>query len=78
MLAYAYCGFEIIVGVLNVCSFLGFSLFHSFDVFKCKEKMMFRLDAIDSHIRTARNMVAVSEIIDPIDEILFQVVNESG
>jgi len=39
---------------------------------------MFRLAVIDSHMRMARNIVAVSEMIDPIDEILFQVVNESG
>lgn len=64
--------------MLNVCSCLGFSLLHSFDVFRCREKMMFRLAVIDSHMRMARNIVAVNEMIDPIDEILFQVVNESG
>jgi hypothetical protein len=71
-------GFEIRVGVLNVCSWLGFSFLHSFDVFRCREKMTFRFDAIDSHIRIARNMVAVRETIDPIEEILFHVVNVSG
>jgi len=56
----------------------GYLLFHSNDVFISWCLKVVRFTLIASHIIKIKNRIATIERYDPIEEIMFHVINASG
>ena len=68
----------IVVRLLNVWSCLGISLIHSGNALRCRENNTVRFDLMASHIRNARKVVDIIDKIEPVEDTVFHVTNESG
>jgi len=61
-----------------VWSCLGISLIHSGNALRCSENRTVRFALMASHIKKAKNVVDIIDRIDPVDDTVFHVTNESG
>lgn len=63
---------------LAVWKIVGVPVNHSISQFRDDDLMMGRCTAILSHRMNIKNINPTKEITDPIEDIVFHLVNESG